>query len=221
MPKAFGKAISSDDLPLGMRHFFGSSLASDAAAIDSILFSSSSSSSSSEEEQSPTRTRTSSLPRATMALLLQHGLLPRLTQLRAAVAAVEWRMRGGSVLIVYEGEAQRLVQNVARAQKEDKWEALCVKKPNSSAEDEARPEEQRGTRVDASAEEEKEKEEEEDSASDSSQIQPVFDVRLIDFAHVTFVAKGQGADEGVLLGLDSTIRLLRGLLQQLQLKLPQ
>jgi len=38
-------------------------------------------------------------------------------------------------------------------------------------------------------------------------------VRLIDFAH-TFVKPGSGADEGLLLGLDTTLRLVRSRLEE-------
>ncbi len=40
-------------------------------------------------------------------------------------------------------------------------------------------------------------------------------LKLIDFAH-TKLTPGRGKDEGVILGLDTTLRLLRGRLEEVQ-----
>lgn len=60
------------------------------------------------------------------------------------------------------------------------------------------------------------KEEEDDEADDSDEDETglPFAVKLIDFAH-TRVVPGQGPDEGVLLGLNSTVKLLKDRLAQL------
>jgi 1D-myo-inositol-tetrakisphosphate 5-kinase/inositol-polyphosphate multikinase len=63
------------------------------------------------------------------------------------------------------------------------------------------------------AEEEVEEDEEEEEEEDG--VGPPYIVRMIDFAHTRFVP-GQGPDEGVLLGLDTTIRLFEGRIEQLK-----
>lgn len=57
-------------------------------------------------------------------------------------------------------------------------------------------------------------EEDEDEDEDEDEKGLPFAVKLIDFAHTKVVA-GEGPDEGVLLGIDSTIRLLNERLLQL------
>jgi 1D-myo-inositol-tetrakisphosphate 5-kinase/inositol-polyphosphate multikinase len=65
-----------------------------------------------------------------------------------------------------------------------------------------------------SDEEEVDDEEEGDDEDDEDEKALPFAVKLIDFAH-TKVVPGQGPDEGVLLGIDSTIKLLNERLLQL------
>ena len=52
-----------------------------------------------------------------------------------------------------------------------------------------------------------EDDDEDDEDEDEKKLGPVFIVRVIDFAHTT-VSPGQGVDRGVLLGLDTVLRLL-------------
>lgn len=65
--------------------------------------------------------------------------------------------------------------------------------------------------------EEEEEEEEEDVEDDEENTKPgpPCSVKLIDFAHTNVVA-GQGADEGVLLGMDTTLKLLDGRIAQIR-----
>ena len=58
-------------------------------------------------------------------------------------------------------------------------------------------------------------EDEEDDEEEEDGIGPPYVIRMIDFAHTRFVP-GQGPDEGVLLGLDTTIRLFEGRIKQLK-----
>ena len=59
-----------------------------------------------------------------------------------------------------------------------------------------------------------EDEDEEGEEEDEESVGPPFVVRMIDFAHTKFVP-GEGPDPGVLLGLDTTIRLFEGRIKQL------
>lgn len=59
-----------------------------------------------------------------------------------------------------------------------------------------------------------EEDEDEDDDEDEESVSPPYLVRVIDFAHTRF-ATGEGPDEGVLLGLDTTIRLFEDRLSQL------
>lgn len=60
---------------------------------------------------------------------------------------------------------------------------------------------------DADADEDDDDEDDEDDDSKPRKPSPPCDVRLIDFAHTRFVP-GQGPDEGVLLGMDTVLKLL-------------
>lgn len=55
---------------------------------------------------------------------------------------------------------------------------------------------------------------EDDDASDSDRPGPPYTVKLIDFAH-THMAPGQGSDNGVLLGLDTVLKLLDERIKQI------
>lgn len=101
--------------------------------------------------------------------------------IRDAFAALEIRMVGGSLLILYESDAVRAEEGL-------KWMLR-----------------------DEDEDEENEDDEDDDSDSDDPskppKPSPPYDVRLIDFAHTRFVP-GQGPDEGVLLGFDTILSLL-------------
>ena len=62
--------------------------------------------------------------------------------------------------------------------------------------------------------EEDEETEESDSDSEEAGNGPPYMVKLIDFAHAR-LAPGEGPDEGVLLGLDTVLRLIDGRISQL------
>ena len=63
--------------------------------------------------------------------------------------------------------------------------------------------------------EEGEEDDEEDEDDDDDRPGPPFVVKIIDFAH-TRLAPGEGPDEGVLLGLDTVLRLLDGRIAQIE-----
>ncbi|KAH9483532.1 Inositol polyphosphate multikinase [Psilocybe cubensis] len=64
-------------------------------------------------------------------------------------------------------------------------------------------------------EEEEEEEEADDEENASKRPGPPFVVKLIDFAHTRFVP-GQGPDEGVLLGMDTVLKLLDARLKDIE-----
>lgn len=65
-------------------------------------------------------------------------------------------------------------------------------------------------------EEEDDDEDDEDGSEDEqNKPGPPFVVKLIDFAH-TRIVPGEGPDEGVLLGLNTVLRLLDGRIEQIE-----
>ena len=162
-PKAFGKSLQPAELPDGIARFFAPQLAA------------------------PSDTRTpAALPLPLLHSVLQM-LLSRLRVLIELFSSLECRIRGGSVLIVVEGDATALAAALDRdaaappvETEDDDSEASSVS--TTDEEGQAKP----------------------------HTLVPV-ELRLIDFAHATKV-DGQGPDEGVLLGLETTRTLLQGML---------
>lgn len=86
----------------------------------------------------------------------------------------------------------------------------------------AHPEEERGGDEEVKDEEEDEDEDVQegdesdgDSDSDAGETPLPYVVKLIDFAHTHFVP-GQGADERLLVGVDTTLRLLAGRIEEVE-----
>lgn len=132
-------------------------------------------------------------PQSTQGLPKEQ-LLPVIETIRKHVAAVrdafaqlEIRMAGGSFLIIYEGDLERAEQGICLLG-EDGWE-----------------------------EDEGDEDGDEDEDEDEENIKPGLPclVKLIDFAHTKVVA-GEGPDEGVLLGMDTTLKLLDGRISQIK-----
>ena len=69
--------------------------------------------------------------------------------------------------------------------------------------------------LDAGDEEGEEDDEEDEDDDDADRPGPPFVVKIIDFAH-TRLAPGEGPDEGVLLGLDTVLRLLDARIAQIE-----
>jgi len=115
------------------------------------------------------------------------GILERVQNLTEAVRTIEWRVRAGSLLIIYEGDETAL----ERALRTVPPLSTCPASPSSPAADSIfLP-----------------------PARSFEQPLLAFDVRLIDFAH-TRSALGEGADEGLLLGLQTVVSLLEGWLRE-------
>ncbi|KAK7048569.1 kinase [Favolaschia claudopus] len=118
---------------------------------------------------------------ASLLLQILELLREDVEDIRDAFAALEMRMVGGSLLIVYESD-------LTRAEEGLKW--MLKDEDEEEGEDE---------------------DEDDESSSSSSnkppKPHPPYDVRLIDFAHTRFVP-GQGPDQGVLLGFKTLLGLL-------------
>lgn len=91
-PKAYGKSIKAKDLPDGMARFFP------LAEGDSTL----------------------GLPR-NLLLPIVRGVRKNVAEIRDALAGVELRMVGGSILVIYEGDPTR-AEETLKALKEDKMD---------------------------------------------------------------------------------------------------
>jgi len=127
--------------------------------------------------------------------LPKEQLLPVMEVIRKHVAAVrdafaqlEIRMVGGSFLIIYESDPERAKQGIAVLEEGDLEEGEEDDEDESEGEDE-----------------------------DEEDTKPglLYLVKLIDFAHTEVVA-GEGPDEGVLLGMDTTLKLLDGRIAQIK-----
>ena len=101
-------------------------------------------------------------------------------------------MVGSSLLIVYEADWDRAQEGVKKF-------LLNDSDPEQKSESEG----------------ESESDDDDNEGSESKKkIFPPYTVKLIDFAHTIFVPD-QGPDEGVLLGLDTVLNLLKGRIDEL------
>ena len=159
-PKTYGKSIKASDLPDGVAKFF---------PINS--------------EQS-----SQGLPKEQLLPVIE-AIRRHVAAIRAAYAQLEIRMVGGSFLIMYEGDLERVKQGIALLGEEDLGEE---EEDDDDDDDDAEGEDKEDTKPG-----------------------PACLVKLIDFAHTKVVA-GEGPDEGVLLGMDTTLRLLDGRIAQIK-----
>jgi inositol-polyphosphate multikinase len=134
------------------------------------------------------------LPRTTLLPILR-SIRDELQDLRNRMVGVEMRMVGGSLLVVYEGDWERAEAGLKFL--EDRQRTRLVRDEVEGDDDDE--------------EEEDESEEEEDEKLPGVP----FVVRLIDFAH-TRLKPGEGPDHGVLLGLDTVLRLVTGRIEEVE-----
>ncbi|RXW17313.1 hypothetical protein EST38_g8536 [Candolleomyces aberdarensis] len=123
------------------------------------------------------------------------GIRKEITGIRSALSKLEFRMVGGSILVIYEAEWERAEAAINRYLEESKREPI----PEKAGEEK----------------EEGKKEGDEEDDDKENLPPPAFTVKLIDFGHIR-VEAGLGPDEGVLLGVDTVLRLLDGRIQQLE-----
>ncbi|CAK9783380.1 SAICAR synthase-like protein [Cutaneotrichosporon oleaginosum] len=188
-PRGFGYAATLADLPEGMRRFF-------PLPKDALPFLSD------EGETGEAYTDHATPPRLAARLLAE--LDGELARLEDALGRIELRAVGASVLVVYEGDAERLAAAFERFDR--RRVTLAAKSLSQDSEEE-------GEESEESESEDEDEDDEDDgdgAAADARRARtcPPIVVRLIDFAH-TWLEEGEGPDEGVLLGL----RTLRGLVQ--------
>ncbi|KAJ3522357.1 hypothetical protein NMY22_g11926 [Coprinellus aureogranulatus] len=142
-PKSYGKSIKPSDLPDGIARFFPAG----------------------DDEGS-----TNGLPKKTLIPILE-SIRSEIAEIRDALSKLEFRMVGGSVLIIYEADWER-----AEAAIKHYLESSTTERDDAEAENED--------------------DEEEDSDEDEENAHPpAFSVKLIDFAH-TKVQEGLGPDDG-------------------------
>ncbi|EPQ29702.1 uncharacterized protein PFL1_02922 [Pseudozyma flocculosa PF-1] len=185
VPKTFGKTVQAPDLILGARMLLASPKAGDAQRAESILAGSSrvrvlppppadGDAIDAALVKDESGLYLPELPPAAMRTLIEQSILPALEQLVDIFSQLEIRMRGGSLLLVYEGSAEGLEQGLG---------------PQPRTISTGRLPQRDGAKR-------------------------LVDLRVIDFAHATLV-EGQGPDEGVLLGIRTTLQLFRSVLEDL------
>lgn len=131
-----------------------------------------------------------------------------LHSIRDAVEKTEIRLIASSLLITYEADWEKAREGVERLLSErnlDRRAEQC----SSWELDGAKDAEMDDINEDVLSDDEDRSSDEEDE--DAERLPYV--IRLIDFAH-TRLAPGQGPDEGVLLGLRTLIKLLGGLIEE-------
>ncbi|KAG6332882.1 hypothetical protein ID866_6207 [Astraeus odoratus] len=193
IPKVYGKTIKPEQLPEGIARFFPVRSVSPSFQQGSQGGSSSASS----PDAIATLPIQPGLPPSILLTLLPR-LLTALERLRSALAEAEVRMVGGSVLIIYEGDWTR-AELAAKAS--SNGSAPTTTEDDDDEEVEVEVDEQGQIVFDTVMT---------DSDDDDDDEQPprFFTVSLIDFAHTRLVP-GQGPDAGVLLGVDTLLRLIR------------
>jgi 1D-myo-inositol-tetrakisphosphate 5-kinase/inositol-polyphosphate multikinase len=142
-------------------------------------------------EQSP-----QGLPKEQLLPILE-AIRRRVATIRDVFARLEIRVVGGSFLILYESDLERAKQGIAIIEEE-------------GAEDDDDEED-----AEDDDDEEDEDDEDEDEDEENPKLGPPRLVKLIDFAH-TKVVPGEGPDKGVLLGMDTTLKLLDGRIAQIK-----
>ncbi|KAG8843603.1 hypothetical protein FRC20_003911 [Serendipita sp. 405] len=194
VPKDYGRALKVSQLPEAIARFF---------PIKTPILSLSTPTPDSESTITPSSSPAGTEPRSLLPVL--RGVLDAIREIREALAQTELRMVGGSVLVIYEGDS-----NVLARALDSQEEAVVV-----DALEQSKTSEQGGATitsigvggVTAGA-----------GAGVGAGIGgkkpiPAYAVKLIDFAH-TKLEEGIGPDEGVVLGLDTTISLLEGRIKE-------
>ncbi|GAA5987929.1 hypothetical protein JCM10908_007274 [Rhodotorula pacifica] len=163
------------------------------------------SSTSSAKSATPTASTPPSPAPLPLDLLLPvlRTLIRRLKQLIELWQTLEIRMRGGSLLIIVEGDPDALERAIIRSATGGGASSRSHDDKDGGAADDEDDED--GASVSTTDEEGNAKPE---------TLLPL-EMRVIDFAH-TRAAEGEGPDEGVLLGLRAVLNLLEGLTAKLE-----
>jgi 1D-myo-inositol-tetrakisphosphate 5-kinase/inositol-polyphosphate multikinase len=214
-PKSFGKSIKAEEMPSGMIRFFPSPTDEVPSLVPPPT---PPASASTTEDKTPIPTIGGEVPEATGKVTLLEGIyrnhaIPAKTMLRVlalidkqlsdletVLQSLEMRFVGASVLIVYEGDLSRLEDALTQ------WESKIHE------EDPLKPVEEEDDEDMIESESEDESEDDLDGTKEDEKMAkecPPVIVKMIDFAH-TWIAEGQGVDEGVLKGLTTLRSLIRG-----------
>jgi 1D-myo-inositol-tetrakisphosphate 5-kinase/inositol-polyphosphate multikinase len=142
-----------------------------------------------------------------------------LEQLQRVLQTLEARFIGSSVLIVYEGDPERLEDALDRWDAKQAQRALLASEglgrgPADNDEDDDEDDDDSGLFEDGDDEDSStssDDDEDDGARADARKARrcPPVTVRMIDFAH-TMLVEGEGPDEGVLKGLDTLRGLVRG-----------
>ncbi|WWD06570.1 hypothetical protein V865_004663 [Kwoniella europaea PYCC6329] len=221
-PKSFGKTITAKELPEGMVRFFPTSSDSIKPLAQPTTDKSASAPPTTSLDLSTgvpptpiTASNSSSTPSevqifkdhsipSTSLIKVLNIIIEEIDRLVSVLENLEIRFVGGSLLIVYEGDPPKLEEALDRYQLnrlKSTTEEGVDKDRSAFSDDGSIP-------SDLDSDEESDEDEDEDEESRASRKCPPVRVKLIDFAH-TWLAQGEGPDQGVLKGLST----LRGLLQ--------
>lgn len=130
---------------------------------------------------------TQGLPKEQLLPVVE-AIRKRVATIRDVFAQLDIRTVGGSLLIIYEGDIERATQGIALPEEED---------------------------VGEEEDEDDDDDDMEEEDEENTKPGPPCLVKLIDFAHTKEVTGG-GPDEGVLLGMDTTLKLLDGRIAQIK-----
>ncbi|KAK4687575.1 hypothetical protein P7C73_g2546, partial [Tremellales sp. Uapishka_1] len=224
-PKSFGKSIDASQLPSGMMRFFP--LPHDT--IPSLMLPSSpipdTAATSPMEPTShlplPSVPETSATSTPPSPSYTDHRISPssllkvleiveeEIRSLISVLENLEMRFIGSSLLIVYEGDEERLPDAIERYEaKKLALSNLPPRPPPNDSDEEEYDSEMESDSEGSSASSNDSLDGPKQEAKVARNCPPVT-VKLIDFAH-TRLAEGEGKDEGVLFGLNTLVGLLRG-----------
>ncbi|UZJ52355.1 hypothetical protein CBS101457_001675 [Exobasidium rhododendri] len=175
--KKFGKTVQASEVPLGLRSFFGVASTAEAARVSEI----------SGKKIKAVNSAESSIER-----ILHDAVVPSVKEIIDIVKKLEWRVRGGSILIVYEGDEKEVKSFLDAKGSMHTGRYLTDTDQLIDTHDLANA----GILSDKSS-------------------RRIVDVRLIDFAHASF-GREKGIDDGYLAGLESTKYLLEDLTKALR-----
>lgn len=172
-PREYGKSLAIADLPQSLVNFFPiAPSASQPIPPEGSTWTT---------VPSITPTNGTGLPPATLSPILT-ALRRNISEIRDALALIEMRMVGASILVIYEADWARAEEGLRLL--------------GQPAEDDG-----------------EEDEDSEDDESKAEKVGPPYIVKVIDFAH-TRIKPGEGADEGVLKGVDTILGLLDGRIKE-------
>jgi len=137
----------------------------------------------------------SGLPKETLEPILR-AIYEEIAEIRHVYSSLEIRMVGASLLIIYEADWTRAEQSLRLTS-------------FSEEEDEKDEDDDIDDDIDDCDDDDSDEDE-----SNSKRPGPPFVVKLIDFAH-TRLAPGEGPDKSVLIGIDTTLKLLNARLGEI------